>query len=866
VRRAVLSLILFASAVLHAGERRPSGVRVTGVGSFAEGNAGITQITVVILNPTGGAGSVDGTYTTADGTATAADNDYIPKSGTFFIGQGQTQSAPIVLEIVGDPRVENNETFQFLVDFNGAPADPAPEIVTIANDDTPAIAITNAIATEGNSGLTGLGFVVTLTSPSAIPIEVSYQTASGSAISGADFQPLSGAFAFAPGITQQTLLVNIIADTVFEPDETMSLTATPLGGAGVTGIGTIVNDDAPAITVSNASVAEGNSGTTAMSFEVTLASALNTTLQVSYSAGGGTATSGVDYQAASGTLTFAGGTTRQTVTVNVIGDTLFEPDETFTLTVSAAGGAASTGTGTIVNDDRRPPARLIIVSGNNQSARLGQKLPQPLVVQLVDEAGGVIPGAAVQWRVTRGAAALDPAQTVTNSEGRASVNVTVNSVGAIDVEATAAGFSVTFNINSETGFESRATGPIAVPIARALDQFCARNEDLILAVCRALVNVSNEQLTRVLERAAPSHSGAQSKISSEIVSSITSGVRARLNARRSGHTPRFAIQSLSFGVDGKSIPLGMIATALMQEAPAEDDYTGWSAFLSASLGDGERSGESGFFDFELESRGLMFGVDKQIGAGILGASLNLMQFDAEMNEGAGSVETQGYALSLYGSRGGFFTSGAPSTGERLTFDGVHVDGSVTVGRHSFESERTFEIPALAVLNAKSENDATVFAAGAVTGLEMHRGRTDIDLSLSGTWSRVDIDELEESGAGPLVLFVQGHEIDSLSATASLDLRSAFAVPFGTLLPSIRAELVHEFKDSARVVTARFLRDRLGTSFTIPVDRPDANYGKLSAGLQGVFPCGVSAYIQVTQDLMRSDLEFRTIQFTVSKSF
>ena len=104
------------------------------------------------------------------------------------------------------------------------------------------------------------------------------------------------------------------------------------------------------------------------------------------------------------------------------------------------------------------------------------------------------------------------------------------------------------------------------------------------------------------------------------------------------------------------------------------------------------------------------------------------------------------------------------------------------------------------------------------------------------------------------------------ATAGLNVRSAWAVPFGTLLPSFRAEMIHEFKSGARLVTARFVRDTLGTSFTVPIDSPDVNYGKLGAGLQAEFPRGYSALLEVTQDVLRSDLHFRTLQFNVRKAF
>src|SRR4029079_6600121 len=142
----------------------------------------------------------------------------------------------------------------------------------------------------------------------------------------------------------------------------------------------------------------------------------------------------------------------------------------------------------------------------------------------------------------------------------------------------------------------------------------------------------------------------------------------------------------------------------------------------------------------------------------------------------------------------------------------------------------------------SENDANIFAVAGVAGFEGHSGRTDFDFSLSRAWSRASIDDLTEEGSGPLILFVQGHDIDSLVGTAAFSVKSAWPVSFGTLLPNFRAELIHEFKDAARFVTARFVRDQLGTSFTVPLDQPDANYGKLAAGLQASFAHGFAAYV------------------------
>jgi len=78
------------------------------------------------------------------------------------------------------------------------------------------------------------------------------------------------------------------------------------------------------------------------------------TVTVNFATADGSAFAGSDYVATSGTLTFAPGTTTQPVTVNVIGDTTPEPNETFFVNLSSptnATIATGTGTGTILNDD-----------------------------------------------------------------------------------------------------------------------------------------------------------------------------------------------------------------------------------------------------------------------------------------------------------------------------------------------------------------------------------------------------------------------------------------------------------------------------------------------------------------------------------
>jgi uncharacterized repeat protein (TIGR03806 family) len=110
----------------------------------------------------------------------------------------------------------------------------------------------------------------------------------------------------------------------------------------------------PSISIADTSLAEGDSGTSALNFTVTLSRSSTATISVAYSTSDVTATAGNDYISTSGTLTIASGNTVGTITVDVLGDTLNEPDETFTVTLRDATGATIAGsmaTATIQNDD-----------------------------------------------------------------------------------------------------------------------------------------------------------------------------------------------------------------------------------------------------------------------------------------------------------------------------------------------------------------------------------------------------------------------------------------------------------------------------------------------------------------------------------
>ena len=302
-------------------------------------------------------------YQTAGGTALEG-TDYDAASGMLTFGPGATRQT-IEVRTRQDTAAEPNETFTVMLRSpSGATLLDAGAVGTIIDDDAPdpagpVLTVSDATGVEGAV----LRFEVTLSRSSDTPVTVDYQTAGGTALEGTDYDAASGTLTFGPGATRQTIEVQTRQDTAAEPNETFTVMLRSPSGATLRdagAVGTIIDDDAPgpagpALTVSAATGVEGE----VLRFEVTLSRSSDTPVTVDYQTAGGTALEGTDYDAASGTLTFGPGATRQTIEVRTRQDTAAEPNETFTVTLNSPSGATlrdAGAVGTIIDDDAPDPA------------------------------------------------------------------------------------------------------------------------------------------------------------------------------------------------------------------------------------------------------------------------------------------------------------------------------------------------------------------------------------------------------------------------------------------------------------------------------------------------------------------------------
>jgi Calx-beta domain/FG-GAP-like repeat len=336
--------------------------------TVTEGNTGtVGAVFTVSLSAVYGQ-PVSVRYATADGSATLAGGDYQAKSGTLTFTPGQTSKTVTVL-INGDRIGDGNETFSVLLSNpTNAFVRDATGVGTIL-DDEPYISTTDYVSgAEGNTGTTPFMFTVTLSAPYDAPVTVDYSTSDlwydyygyTSATADVDYVAISGTLTFAAGQTSKTVTVLVIGDRLGEWDEhfLVNLSNPTSANLGFDSALARIVDDEPYASIYNAEVVEGNSGTKALTFDVTLTTAYDVPVTVNFATADGSALAGSDYVASSGTLTFAPGVTSMPLSVMVKGDVLTEQEEYFNVLLTAATngniGNYNFAYGTIIDDDTAP--------------------------------------------------------------------------------------------------------------------------------------------------------------------------------------------------------------------------------------------------------------------------------------------------------------------------------------------------------------------------------------------------------------------------------------------------------------------------------------------------------------------------------
>jgi uncharacterized delta-60 repeat protein len=342
-------------------------------------SAGSAYVSVIRTN--GSLGAVSIYLSTADGTAKQGE-DYAPAvNAEFKWGAGVMSSGLVPVGVLNDVKVEGDETFRmkatlapttfFLAGLPilvGTALGRDMAVVTIADDDFTPCAFSFGspdYRVDENIGLAPITVVRTGGASGRVTVDYTTRDITNviPALAGSDYLARSGTLTFDPGQTNKTFMVQIVDDTVVEPDESALLVlANPRGtgaqlGALTNAVLTIVdNDYAPGrlgFSITNFFVPENKTNAV---INVRRVGGNSGVVSVGFYTSDGTAWAGVHYAATNGTLTWADGDSAdKTFTVRLADDNQVAGNTTVYLTLTDFAGALpgniTTALLTIVDDD-----------------------------------------------------------------------------------------------------------------------------------------------------------------------------------------------------------------------------------------------------------------------------------------------------------------------------------------------------------------------------------------------------------------------------------------------------------------------------------------------------------------------------------
>ena len=290
------------------------------------------------------------------------------------------------------------------------------------------------------------------------------------------------------------------------------------------------------------------------------------------------------------------------------------------------------------------------------------------------------------------------------------------------------------------------------------------------------------------------------------------------------------------------------------DGPGEDDpfdygsESPWGMFFNGRISFGDAPSLGARPDFEFQTEGVTLGVDRRVGSKwVLGAALGYTQSDTDVGSNLGSLDLTGLSLTFYST---YYTKS------------WYVDGVFSYGQNEFDVERFIDLPVpfrgVTRLTAVGSPDAVQTAANVGFGYDFRLGDA---LTLSGfvraNWTRAEIDSYTETGAGLFNLQYEDQTLDSLLGEVGFELTRPVSFDWGVLQPLLRVAVLHEFDDDLDVVRARFARGRAPRTFRIEGSATDRDFFNVAVGATATLRRGWATYFQYDTDLERDDLDLYT---------
>jgi outer membrane lipase/esterase len=346
------------------------------------------------------------------------------------------------------------------------------------------------------------------------------------------------------------------------------------------------------------------------------------------------------------------------------------------------------------------------------------------------------------------------------------------------------------------------------------------------------------------------------------VETSTKTIGARLAALRRGASG-INIQGLGVNSKEPTLPGTLVAAlgpfaAVSSTTPTTNTpspFNGLGLFANGNFSVGDRDPTSNEAGFDFHTYGVIAGLDYRFTPKlVLGGAFTYQSTTNDLDNtmtlvrgvltsvNGGSADTRSYGFSLYGTY--------------YVLEQLYVDGILGFGWNDYRLDRVIryglgvipsgETPPVNQI-ARTDTNGHQFSFSVGAGYDFKQGALTFGPLARLQYLKLNIDGYQEKinntqpGFG-WALALDSQDVESLTMVLGGRASYAISTGLGVLLPQVRIEWEHEFKDNSRLITARFVNDPQRQPIRFSTDSPDRDYVNIGVALSATFRGGIAAFV------------------------
>lgn len=356
-------------------------------------------------------------------------------------------------------------------------------------------------------------------------------------------------------------------------------------------------------------------------------------------------------------------------------------------------------------------------------------------------------------------------------------------------------------------------------------------QDRCNAVVRAAARGATSDTTGALQQVSPEQLPTQGITATRTSFSAIAGRLAALRAGVRG----FQVAGLTNGqplTNLASLSPPMATGGSAGEAGSEI-WERLGAFVNGNYNTGNVDSAFNQLGYNFNSGSVTAGMDYRFTKDlILGTAFTYTRTESGFDRNGGSLDSNAYTGAFYGT---FYAT-----------DSLYFDGIATFGGINYDSIRNIQyaVPTEGVnTKAKANPDGEQYSVSLGTGYNFAVQEWTLNPYARVNYIKLEVDRFKEQGGDGWAMGFGDQTVESVTTTLGGQISYALSTPWGVLMPNIRGEWYHQYKDNSRNISVRFLGDTTsGLSFNTVTDSPDRNYFTVGTGVSGTFAQGLTAFL------------------------